>query len=165
MQEGEQEAAGRQLHHHDAHHRHRGLPHCGDTAHGHHSSAHHLFQVNNDKVDINDDDDDDDETTRLYFYTPFLPGKQWLLEFFYFKVTVQSYDDNCVQFDEIMNFKSMINIKCNLIKFVHEHVKIVFSLIEFMNYEVVKKIILLLNVALCLSYPVNFAIYCGMSRY
>ena len=41
---------------------------------------------------------------------------------------------------------------------------LVFSLHEFMNYEVVKKIILLMNVALCLSYPLNFGIYCGMSR-
>ena len=34
-----------------------------------------------------------------------------------------------------------------------------------MNYVMAKKIILMMNVGLCLSYPVNFAIYCGMSRY
>ena len=39
------------------------------------------------------------------------------------------------------------------------------SLYEFMNYVMAKKIILMMNVGLCLSYPVNFAIYCGMSRY
>ncbi|XP_023346096.1 sex peptide receptor [Eurytemora carolleeae] len=38
------------------------------------------------------------------------------------------------------------------------------SLYEFLNYELVKKIIVLMNVGLCLSYPLNFGIYCGMSR-
>ncbi len=35
---------------------------------------------------------------------------------------------------------------------------------EFMNYDLAKNIILMINVCICISYPVNFAIYCGMSR-
>ena len=33
-----------------------------------------------------------------------------------------------------------------------------------MDYEVAKNIVLIINALICLSYPVNFAIYCGMSR-
>ena len=35
----------------------------------------------------------------------------------------------------------------------------------FMDYEKARATILILNVLLCSSYPLNFAIYCGMSRY
>jgi len=38
------------------------------------------------------------------------------------------------------------------------------SVVEFLNYRLVGNIILFINVIICLSYPVNFAIYCGMSR-
>jgi hypothetical protein len=36
---------------------------------------------------------------------------------------------------------------------------------EFMNYDVARDIVLFINTLICVSYPVNFAIYCGMSRY
>ena len=36
---------------------------------------------------------------------------------------------------------------------------------DFLDYILVSNIILFINVIICLSYPVNFAIYCGMSRY
>jgi len=35
---------------------------------------------------------------------------------------------------------------------------------DFLDYILVSNIILFINVIICLSYPVNFAIYCGMSR-
>ena len=38
------------------------------------------------------------------------------------------------------------------------------SLVEFLDYQLVNNIILFINVIICLSYPLNFAIYCGMSR-
>ena len=40
-----------------------------------------------------------------------------------------------------------------------------FSVVEFLDYKLVGNIILFINVIICLSYPLNFAIYCGMSRY
>ena len=33
-----------------------------------------------------------------------------------------------------------------------------------MDYDLAKNIILMINVCICISYPVNFGIYCGMSR-
>ena len=45
-------------------------------------------------------------------------------------------------------------------KYIHT-----FSLIEFMDYELAKTIVFIINVCIYLSYPLNFAIYCGMSRY
>ena len=36
---------------------------------------------------------------------------------------------------------------------------------DFLDYQLVNNIILFINVIICLSYPLNFAIYCGMSRY
>ncbi|XP_023321473.1 sex peptide receptor [Eurytemora carolleeae] len=38
------------------------------------------------------------------------------------------------------------------------------SVHEFMNYELARDIVLFIDTTICLSYPVNFAIYCGMSR-
>ena len=38
------------------------------------------------------------------------------------------------------------------------------SFYTFLDYEVAKNIVLIINALICLSYPVNFAIYCGMSR-
>lgn len=38
------------------------------------------------------------------------------------------------------------------------------AIIEFLDYRVANKIILLANFFLIVSYPINFAIYCGMSR-
>ncbi|KAJ8922210.1 hypothetical protein NQ315_004147 [Exocentrus adspersus] len=38
------------------------------------------------------------------------------------------------------------------------------SLIEFLNYDVANTLILFTNFFIILSYPINFAIYCGMSR-
>jgi len=35
---------------------------------------------------------------------------------------------------------------------------------DFLDYNLVSNIILFINVIICLSYPLNFAIYCGMSR-
>jgi neuromedin U receptor 1 len=35
---------------------------------------------------------------------------------------------------------------------------------NFMNYYVAKNIVLVSNAIICFSYPLNFAIYCGMSR-
>ena len=40
----------------------------------------------------------------------------------------------------------------------------VFSFYTFLDYDVAKNIVLIINALICLSYPVNFAIYCGMSR-
>ena len=40
----------------------------------------------------------------------------------------------------------------------------VYSVYEFMNYDVARDIVLFINTLICVSYPVNFAIYCGMSR-
>ena len=40
-----------------------------------------------------------------------------------------------------------------------------FSLVEFLDYQMANKIILFINVFISLSYPINFAIYCGMSRW
>ena len=36
---------------------------------------------------------------------------------------------------------------------------------DFLDYNLVSNIILFINVIICLSYPLNFAIYCGMSRW
>ena len=36
---------------------------------------------------------------------------------------------------------------------------------EFMDYNLTKNIVLVINLCIYLSYPLNFAIYCGMSRY
>ena len=33
-----------------------------------------------------------------------------------------------------------------------------------MDYTLAKNIVLVINLCICLSYPLNFAIYCGMSR-
>ena len=41
----------------------------------------------------------------------------------------------------------------------------VYSVYEFMNYDVARDIVLFINTLICVSYPVNFAIYCGMSRW
>jgi len=38
------------------------------------------------------------------------------------------------------------------------------SVVEFLDYKLVGNIILFINVIICMSYPLNFAIYCGMSR-
>ncbi|KAL1516907.1 hypothetical protein ABEB36_000740 [Hypothenemus hampei] len=38
------------------------------------------------------------------------------------------------------------------------------SVIEFLNYEFVNTLIIFMNFFMILSYPINFAIYCGMSR-
>ena len=35
---------------------------------------------------------------------------------------------------------------------------------SFMDYDVAKSIILVINAFICFSFPLNFAIYCGMSR-
>ena len=35
---------------------------------------------------------------------------------------------------------------------------------EFLDYSVVKPIIIFINLCICLSYPLNFGIYCGMSQ-
>ena len=33
-----------------------------------------------------------------------------------------------------------------------------------MDYTLAKNIVLVINLCICLSYPLNFGIYCGMSR-
>lgn len=38
------------------------------------------------------------------------------------------------------------------------------TIFEFLNYDVVNTLILFTNFFIILSYPINFAIYCGMSR-
>ena len=35
---------------------------------------------------------------------------------------------------------------------------------DFLDYNIVKSTILIVNLCICLSYPLNFGIYCGMSR-
>ncbi len=35
---------------------------------------------------------------------------------------------------------------------------------DFLDYSIVKSTILIVNLCICLSYPLNFGIYCGMSR-
>ena len=40
----------------------------------------------------------------------------------------------------------------------------IFSLYEFMDYTVAKNVVLVINLCIYLSYPLNFAIYCGMSQ-
>ena len=39
-----------------------------------------------------------------------------------------------------------------------------FSIVEFLDYPLANKITLFINVFISFSYPINFAIYCGMSR-
>ena len=39
------------------------------------------------------------------------------------------------------------------------------SSMDFMDYNLTNNIILVINLCIYLSYPLNFAIYCGMSRY
>ncbi len=36
--------------------------------------------------------------------------------------------------------------------------------LEFLNYHVISCIVLVLNMIISLSYPLNFGIYCGMSE-
>ena len=36
---------------------------------------------------------------------------------------------------------------------------------DFLDYNLTKNIVLVINLCIYLSYPLNFAIYCGMSRY
>lgn len=38
------------------------------------------------------------------------------------------------------------------------------TIYDFLNYDLVKSTILIVNLCICLSYPLNFGIYCGMSR-
>ena len=38
------------------------------------------------------------------------------------------------------------------------------SIIEFLDYNLVHTATLIINLLICLSYPLNFGIYCGMSR-
>lgn len=38
------------------------------------------------------------------------------------------------------------------------------TILDFLDYSAVKSIVLAVNLCMCLSYPLNFAIYCGMSR-
>lgn len=38
------------------------------------------------------------------------------------------------------------------------------SVVEFLNYDIANKLILFTNFFIIVSYPINFAIYCGMSR-
>lgn len=38
------------------------------------------------------------------------------------------------------------------------------TIYEFLNYKVANTLILFTNFFIILSYPINFAIYCGMSR-
>ena len=35
---------------------------------------------------------------------------------------------------------------------------------DFLNYEVVGAVVLVVNMMISLSYPLNFGIYCGMSK-
>ena len=39
-----------------------------------------------------------------------------------------------------------------------------FSVHEFLDYEIVNRVMLFLNLLIVVSYPVNFAIYCSLSR-
>ena len=36
--------------------------------------------------------------------------------------------------------------------------------LQIMDYNVAQKLVLIINVLICASYPFNFAIYCGMSK-
>ena len=38
------------------------------------------------------------------------------------------------------------------------------SIIEFLDYNLVHTATLIINLLICLSYPLNFGIYCGMSK-
>lgn len=38
------------------------------------------------------------------------------------------------------------------------------TILDFLDYSAVKSIVLAVNLCMCLSYPLNFGIYCGMSR-
>ncbi len=38
------------------------------------------------------------------------------------------------------------------------------TIYDFLDYSLVKSAILIVNLCICLSYPLNFGIYCGMSR-
>ena len=38
------------------------------------------------------------------------------------------------------------------------------SVYEFLDYKLVHTTTLIINLLICLSYPLNFGIYCGMSR-
>ena len=35
---------------------------------------------------------------------------------------------------------------------------------DFLNYQIIKSVVLVVNLLISLSYPLNFGIYCGMSR-
>ena len=35
---------------------------------------------------------------------------------------------------------------------------------DFLDYSIVKSAVLVVNLCICLSYPLNFGIYCGMSK-
>ena len=35
---------------------------------------------------------------------------------------------------------------------------------DFVDYQIVKGVVLVVNLLISLSYPLNFGIYCGMSR-
>ena len=38
------------------------------------------------------------------------------------------------------------------------------TIVDFLDYSLVKSTVLVVNLCICLSYPLNFGIYCGMSR-
>ena len=40
-----------------------------------------------------------------------------------------------------------------------------FSFHILLDYDLASNVTLIINVVICLFYPLNFAIYCGMSRY
>ena len=38
------------------------------------------------------------------------------------------------------------------------------TIYDFLDYSIIKSTVLIVNLCICLSYPLNFGIYCGMSR-
>ena len=42
--------------------------------------------------------------------------------------------------------------------------QLISSVTDFLDYDLAKRLVFIINLCIYLSYPLNFAIYCGMSR-
>uniref|UniRef100_A0A336MJ99 CSON001960 protein n=1 Tax=Culicoides sonorensis TaxID=179676 RepID=A0A336MJ99_CULSO len=72
-------------------------------------------------------------------------------------------DANCTTLMLIVIVSAFLIVEIPLAVITALHI-ISSLLFEFLNYEIANLFILFANFSLVVSYPINFAIYCGMSR-
>lgn len=80
------------------------------------------------------------------------------------KKSKRANDKNCTTLMLIIVVSVFLLVEIPLAIITSLHVFSSMKLIDFLDYRIANLCILLLNFFLILSYPVNFALYCGMSR-